>query len=301
MMVLANFFPRLTAPKAYNGRELTVEALKEYFSNQGHEQASHLEKALRAATLKYGLSLEDTARFELSNVIAILVNTIPTCFWMVFHIYSNQDLLVDLRTELDAALLVENEDGDAPKRTLDINTLKDSCPLLNSVWQETLRYRANGSSNREVMQDTVLEDRYLLKKGSVIQMPALVVHADTSVWGPSACEFDARRFIATGTKGKKDQRKSPSAFRAFGGGTTLCPGRHFARTELLALVGMLVLRFELRGSWPTLELDDRDMAAAIVYPGADTEVEVVERTGFETGSWSFQTGPLKRSQAADGA
>lgn len=300
MMVLASFFPKLTASKAYNGRELTVKALQEYFSNQGHEEASHLEKALRAATLKYGLSLEDTARFELSNVIAILVNTIPTCFWMVFHIYSDQDLLADLRTELDAALFAENDDRGTPKRTLDINTLKDSCPLLNSVWQETLRYRANGSSNREVMQDTLLEDRYLLKKGSVIQMPALVVHADTNVWGPTACEFDARRFMTSGTKGKKDQRKSPSAFRAFGGGTTLCPGRHFARTELLALVGMLVLRFELKGSWASLKLDDRDMAAAIVYPGADTEVEVVERSGFETGSWSFRTGPSKRSKAADG-
>ncbi|KAL9131944.1 MAG: hypothetical protein Q9217_000224 [Psora testacea] len=296
MMVLANIFPNLTARKAFNGRETTVKALKIYFGKDGHEQGSYLEKALRAATMKYRLSLEDTARFELSNVIAILVNTVPTCFWMMFHIFSDPLLLSDLRSELDSILVVHPNEEKSPHRILDVNALKDQCPLLNSTWQETLRYRANGSSNREVMQDTVLDDRYLLKKGSVIQMPALVVHADTSVWGPSATQFDPRRFLAPVTKGKQDQRQHPGAFRAFGGGATLCPGRHFARTEILALVAMLVVRFDIKGPWPVLPLNDRDMAAAIVYPGEDTEIEVAPRKGFESGSWAFQTGPSKKKR-----
>ena len=37
----------------------------------------------------------------------------------------------------------------------------------------------------------------------------------------------------------------PAAFRAFGGGKTLCPGRHFATNEILAFVAMIVLMFDI--------------------------------------------------------
>ena len=295
-MVMANILPNMTARKAYNGRENTVHALKKYFQNNGHEEGSYLVKALRSATSKYGLSLDDTARFELSDVIAILVNTVPTAFWMLYYIFSDMSLLEDLRHELDATLRTENDMKDTAWRSIDVNAVKDECPLFASVWQETLRYHANGSSTREVMQDTLLENRYLLKKGSVIQMPSLVVHNDTAVWGPTASQFDAKRFLSTEVKTKKDQKQHPSAFRAFGGGVTLCPGRHFAKTEILSLVAMMVMRFEVQpvggGEWPHLPLNDSDMAAAIVQPGKDVEVEIEPRKGFENGTWIFLLNPI---------
>jgi hypothetical protein len=130
MIVIANIVPTLTARKAYNGRENTVKALKKYFQNKGDEKASYLVKAVRAITLKYGLSLDDTARFELSNVIALLVNTIPTAFWLLYHIFSNPSLLEDLRHELDEILITTRDRKDAPRQTLDVNVLKEKCPLL---------------------------------------------------------------------------------------------------------------------------------------------------------------------------
>jgi cytochrome P450 len=39
----------------------------------------------------------------------------------------------------------------------------------------------------------------------------------------------------------------PAAFRAFGGGKTLCPGRHFATTSIQALVALLVTKFDIVG------------------------------------------------------
>ena len=290
MMVLANIWPNVTARKAYRGRENTVRALKRYFQNNGHEKGSYLVKALRSATSKYGLSLDDTARFELSDVIAILVNTIPTTFWVLYHVFSNVSLLEDLRCELDATLHIKTDTEGTARWSVDAIALQDECPVLASVWQETLRYRANGSSSREVMQDTVLEDRYLLKKGSVIQMPTLVVHNDTANWGPTATQFNPKRFIGTEVKPKKDQKQHPSAFRAFGGGVTLCPGRHFAKTEILSFVAMMVMRFEVKpvgGIWRDLCLNDSDMAGAIVQPGEDVEVEIEPRKGFDNGSWAF--------------
>lgn len=48
-----------------------------------------------------------------------------------------------------------------------------------------------------------------------------------------------------------------ASFRAFGGGETLCPGRHFASSTILAVVAIVVLRFDITpvsGRFPPLSL-----------------------------------------------
>jgi cytochrome P450 len=53
---------------------------------------------------------------------------------------------------------------------------------------------------------------------------------------------------------KENKTPHPASFRAFGGGKTLCPGRHFATLTIQALVALLVTRFEIVG----LDNDDDD-------------------------------------------
>ncbi|KAF4554062.1 Cytochrome P450-like protein 37 [Elsinoe fawcettii] len=300
MMVMANVFPQITAKKAYQGREAVVRALRSYFENNSHEQGSHLVKVMRESTQKYGLAVDDHARFELSNAVAVLVNTLPTAFWMLYHIFGDLQLLSELRAEVDVAnISSDHKESQERVRTIDVEALKDNCPLLNSVWLETLRTRANGSSTREVMDDTTLDGQYLLKKGSVIQMPSLVIHNDQEVWGASAASFDPRRHlpkmaIEAGADKKSKERQHPSAFRAFGGGTTWCPGRHFAKNEILALVASMISRFDVAPTgaaelpWPDLGIEDSDMAAAIMYPGKDMLVDIIARKDSLACRWEFK-------------
>jgi cytochrome P450 len=51
------------------------------------------------------------------------------------------------------------------------------------------------------------------------------------------------------TNPEKERRTTthPAAFRAFGGGKTLCPGRHFATLTIQALVALLVTKFDIVG------------------------------------------------------
>lgn len=279
MEVFAGIFPTVTCPKAYYGRENTIKALTAYFAAGKHHSAGHLVKGIHKHTTKYGLSYEDMARFELATVIAMLVNTLPSAFWLLYYIYKDEKLLEDLRTEV-ATIVQPNEFASGVvARTIPVADLKTRCPLLNSTWLEILRHHADGSSFREVTADTILDQRYLLKKGNVVQMPAIVIHNDVSVWGPDAAQFNAYRFLADDdTKSEKpdaesDQRRRqaksvPGAFRAFGGGQTLCPGRHFVTTELLSLTAMMIMRFDFahgsgKTEWPTLGWNDKDMSAAI--------------------------------------
>ncbi|KAF2245790.1 hypothetical protein BU26DRAFT_568334 [Trematosphaeria pertusa] len=86
--------------------------------------------------------------------------------------------------------------------------------------------------------------------------PENVLHTDKTtdktIWGPGAASFSHRRFVNSQANKKT---LNPAAFRAFGGGATLCPGRHFATTEILAAAAMLIARFEMEpaggeGRWP---------------------------------------------------
>lgn len=290
-MLVVDFLPALTAPKGHRGRAVCVEAFKNYFTNKGHETGSSLVKARIKAAEKYAISVDDIARLEVAGTLAVLENTMPTAFWMLFYVFSNPSILADLRSELKGILLLQTttESSGPIRRILDLSAMKDKCPLLSSIFQETLRHRACGVSTREVVHDTCINDQYQLKAGSIIQMPARVLHADPSIWGPTTNAFDPRRFLLKRSSNPKPP--PPSAFRAFGGGTTLCPGRHLARMEVLAAVAMMVLRFDVEpvgGEWCMPRAKDDNIVASVAFPEGDVEVDVVSAEGVEGGSWAFQ-------------
>ena len=185
--------------------------------------------------------------------------------------------------------------------TLDVGILRTSCPLILSVFQEVLRVRSYNASVRAVLKDTMLSDRYLLKKDAVIHMPSHVIHNDTTVWGPNASDFQADRFMSKSdaTSGK-EKRRHPGAFRAFGGGTTLCPGRHFAMTTIISIVAMLVLRYDIvpvGGRWIKHTQKINHLVAAILPPDQDVEVEFRIRSA-KKGNWSFVLGQASTSSFA---
>lgn len=295
MSILVGVFPWITAHKGLAGRAKVVQAFEHYFRTGGHKEASILMKNRYEVSAKNGIALEDIARYELGGAIAILVNTTPAAFWMLFLVYSSPDLVDDIRKEVDSVVTTTtNNDGDMV-RHLDITLLKTSCHLLTSTFQEVLRYRTIGTSVRQVMQDTVLNDQWLLKKDCMVQMPSRIIHKDSSIWGADVDEFNPRRFLKDGERKTADKDKRPpnaAAFRAFGGGTTLCPGRHFATNEILAVVAMFVLRFDMipapaAGGWVVPKTEKTNLAAVVMEPDTDVEVEVSLRKGFEDGRWVY--------------
>ena len=285
--LLLNFAPGLIASKAVKAREKLAQGFLEYYQSRGQDQGSALARARHDSPIKYGLKEEDTAHLEVAFSIAVLANSVPATFWMLCLIFSRSDLLAELRVELAQA--VTSGVGE-PKfgvgHTIEIAHLKQKCPLLLSIYHEFLRTYSVLPGIRQVVEDTTINDRYLLKKGSIVQLPIKFAHFDTAIWGADADEMDLRRFV------RKDQRHGQSlAFRAFGGAPHICPGRHFATTEILALIALMVMKHEIlpvKGRWE-IPKPNPSAFSTIPPPVHDLEVIIQQRQGWE-GVWSFNLG-----------
>ena len=290
MAFLAGLFPSLTARKGVAGREALVKAFEHYFRMGNHQKSSAFVLDRYNISIKNGLSITDLARYEIGSALAILTNTPPTIFWILYYIYS-RDILEDLRKEIEVIMTSNTNEIGEIVHSIDVTDAKEHCPLLASTYQEVLRLVSIGTSIREVMQDTTLNGQWLLKRNALIQMPSGVIHRDRAVWGSDVDDFNPRRFMKNEIpKTDNGKRPNPAAFRAFGGGTTLCPGRHFATTEILAVVTMFLVRYDIKpvgGMWPALTTERTKQAAIILEPDQDVQVEVSARSGFEDGKWAF--------------
>lgn len=291
-LLLVNIVPSIMAPKGYKAREKLVTSFKRYFDNNPRGRSSGLTNARYNAHIKYGVTTTNMGRLEVGTLIGILVNTVPSLFYMLVHIYSDETLLRELRTELDACVFTSprHTGTSYSTRFLSVHTMKENCPLFQSTFHEVLRVHSLGVTSRVVLKDTTLNNTYLLKAGSIVQMPTSVIHSDPTTWGPTAKSFDPRRFLKQDSTGKESKRSPAAAFRPWGGGSTLCPGRHFASTEIMSLAAMLVLRFDmvpLEVQWVLPTPHQVSMATAVFPPKKDMTVRVVRRKEVGDGPWEF--------------
>ncbi|EEH06308.1 conserved hypothetical protein [Histoplasma capsulatum G186AR] len=272
--LMINIWPSLLARKSLHAREhVLIPAFEKYFADKGHQQGSLLAQCRYEHNTSHGLQGRDIAATEIGQMIASLTNSLASAFWMVYHVYSDPIVLNECRAE--AEQLLELDDIDA--QILDLAKIKSSCPILFSTWQETLRYVHIAVSTRVVMEDIIFDNKYLLKKGATVMTTSVVQNTDQSIWGPTFGNFDHRRFVSQ----PGEKRKTPAAFRPFGGGSILCPGRHFVTAEVLSFVILLLLRFDLEpvtkdGKWfePRREMA---MTTSIPTPKDRIQVKIVPR------------------------
>jgi len=284
---MINILPSWTVPESVRARTVLEKGYQRYFDEGGHtdsESSTLIKEKYEFCTAK-GLPDVDIAKVEVLASIALLSNTMPATFWLAYHLYSDEKLLNACRMELEQAV---SERGDV--RTIDMACVKNRCPLLLSTFQEVLRFYAVGVSSRRVLEDTVIDDKYLVKKGGIIFIPGAAHHKLKSAWGEHADEFSPERFVPN--PGSKSRSYDAAAFRAFGGGATLCPGRHFVATEILAFAAFIVLRFDAQptdGKWTPPTTQRTVPAATIRQPDYGFDVELRARNDYE---WAVQFSDL---------
>ena len=274
---MLNIWPSVFARESFRAREqLLIPAFERYFAENGHAQGSLLVQLRYKHNISHGLRGRDVAATEIGQMVATLTNSLASAFWMVYHVFSDPEVLEECRAEVGR--LVRVDDGGV--NTIDLALIGTSCPVLLSTWKETLRYVHIGISARVVVEDTMLDDKYLLKKGATVMTVIPVQHSDASAWGPTARAFDHRRFLLPPPAGAK--RIVPAASRSFGGGAVLCPGRHFVSTEVTAFVALLLLRFDLRpvaesGRWVEPR-KDFPLTSSMPTPKDEVLVDIVPRS-----------------------
>ncbi|KAL2014914.1 hypothetical protein VTK56DRAFT_7007 [Thermocarpiscus australiensis] len=173
-----------------------------------------------------------------------------------------------------------------------------------SCYRETLRYTVHQVITRTVVEDTTIHDgngnQYLLRKGNVVQMSIGASHVVEGYWGADAHRFKPDRFLDFANRKGEDtgpgsQKAMRAAFQPFGGGSHLCPGRHFAFAEIMAILTTLLLGYEvepLTGSeWKLPGFATSSVVDAVTKPARHGEgfgVRIRRRQGWEGVRWKYE-------------
>ncbi|KAL8789559.1 MAG: hypothetical protein Q9195_006786 [Heterodermia aff. obscurata] len=288
--LLLNIFPSLTNPQGYAARSRLVNAFAEYYRSNGHAQASRLIHDRFTLARENGISIEDIAALEIAILSAALSNSIRTTFWVIYHVYSSPNLLQDLRQELGAQTKREEiAQGERDEKGESRN------PILASIVKETIRAHTTGATTRYVARDTALSAlsssstnknrEYLLKRGSLVVIPMESIHANTSLWGHDAERFDPHRFCKDTNGLKEDGTRvrltnRATAFRAFGSGANICPGRFLAAGGIERVIEMLVRDWEIKPVKERWEIGRGwadDVSDTVRPPDGDIEVWITRR------------------------
>ncbi|OAG00005.1 cytochrome P450 [Paraphaeosphaeria sporulosa] len=296
--VMVSPIPQITNRKAYLAREKLAKTMIDYLERKRYTQASAVVQERIRLHIELGVSLEDRGRSEFGMLFGALVNGAITVFWVLNYILSRPDLVKELRAEVEKSAF--SVDHSTKTASIVYEALRTDCPLLNSVFRESLRLIAPMTSARFVTEDTIVADTYKLRAQSVVQIAGGVMHEDEEVWGPDAREFNPRRFISTpnGTKtGPGDAGKHSvhsAAFRGFGGGTVFCPGRHFAHIEILSLVAVLLMGWDFKPpqgkdaiDWDPPK-DVKRIPIGVMKPLKDVVVAMNRREELRDLTWSLK-------------
>ncbi|KFA54644.1 hypothetical protein S40293_02253 [Stachybotrys chartarum IBT 40293] len=275
--------PSLIAPNSNRCRQRLFAAFREYYAVNGTKAAAHVIQERHRINTTHGVNNADIAQFELGLLVALIINTRAATFWTLFYIYSDETLLRNIRTVVEATVTPGNP------RVVNLAHVIEKIPVVESLVQEVIRLQSNSISGRILLEDVVIEDtdghQYLLKKDAFLAMPSMVVHHDDNIWGSMAKDFVPERF----TSGFKRPRVPASSNRGFGGGNAICPGRHFATREIISILVMVAMRFDIRpctGNWEHPKTFHR-LSASVTTPIDDILIDIQPREGVTETSWEF--------------
>lgn len=272
----------MTSSKGFHGREDLFNGFRKYYAENGQAEASPLVKARYLVNKKHNISMDDIAKYDLSVCLGVLINSTVAAFWCIFELYSRAELLEEVR---DGILKVLDRHINQNVH-VHIDRVSIEYPKLEAVVREILRLKAFNVSGRIILRDMVMEGGYLLKKDSVLLIPSAELHDNRAVWGETATQFDPDRFLrGTGVS----SGVPASSHRTFGGGASLCPGRHVFMKEIMILLIIMVLKYDLRpasSSWKCIK-GQAHIAASILAPRNDVKVVISERNSECETQWKF--------------
>jgi hypothetical protein len=244
--------PRLFARAAYTARDTLVDKLEQWlvagYAAPVDESDPDWEPTFGAKVMRkrheyyaqQKMSMRGQASADLIFFGGILSNAIPSIGWMLMHILSptNPPELRDW--VMDEIKSAQREDG-----SIDVPLLS-KLPLLNSMFHEVLRVYIDLLIVRQVDTETTIGS-HIVHKNEMIMAPSWLSHRNPDNFAkPDA--FDPARFLIDDPKTgemKFSTEGLTGKFFPFGGGHYMCPGRTFAKQEVLGAVAVLLLNFDI--------------------------------------------------------
>ncbi|KAI0126344.1 cytochrome P450 [Xylariales sp. AK1849] len=226
---------------------------------------------------KVGQRKEADAATELGLIWATNSNVIPTAFWTVLGILKSENLKGRALAEIDECFEGKSNAVAAEKLC--------SAKLAVAMYHESLRYAVGVMNVRSPNNDGFRMGKWLFNKKDVFVTSAWAAHRDETFWntgrilpsGKAEHPVDtwwAERFLEySGDPASGPVRKpDPGVYRnaapvnrtyeddkratvvtsgtsghsfPYGGGLKICPGRFFAKNEMIAGAGMLLRMYDI--------------------------------------------------------
>ncbi|KAK0385681.1 hypothetical protein NLU13_6858 [Sarocladium strictum] len=237
---------------------------------------SSLMRARHSFFPKMPLSAESVAADDLGLLWAATANAIPAIGWMVLEILQRPSLLERVRAEIAPCITGNVFDPDSFE--VDVDRLCEQT-LLQSIYAEVLRVHNGTVIARFPKIHDFSIGGWNLPKDEVVMISTYNTARATTVWNEGSRsdphpldEFWPERFVVDPKNPSSGPTKaataaaqqsaagqggngSPSAptfslhgtegsWVPYGGGSRMCPGRHFAKKELLLSTSMLLTAFD---------------------------------------------------------
>lgn len=142
---------------------------------------------------------------------------------ILFHVYSNPEILERLRTELNSASI-------KPQDKVQVKAL-EQLPYLTAVLMEGLRLSPGLATRmaRVAPDRDIFYNERRIPAGTPVGMTTVLLHTDESMY-PDPMRFDPKRWI------ESEKEKRPCrVFAPFSKGTRNCAGMQYSLTHSLVL------------------------------------------------------------------
>ncbi|KAK8135164.1 cytochrome P450 [Apiospora sp. TS-2023a] len=282
-------YPAFMAKAVTVPREKVVKGITDYLDTPREKRGggvafvNELEEEMRHA----GLDTDTCARVLFIILWGTNSNVQMTTFWCMVHLMSDASLMASIRTEIEPFMTAATQNGDKfaaePLRL----GLSESCPLLNSLFHEVLRFYNTGSSVRQTTREVQISGRWCVPADCTILLPRRHLLLDPAVFGTDANIVDPYRFL------RDRELERHEYYEPWGQGITRCSGKAIGSFEALSFIAWALWRYEFRvvgageraadgetvgtAGLPRIDLKKPSLGMSKQVEGDDMVVEVTQR------------------------
>ena len=222
---------------------------------------SSLLKARHELFVKLGIAPRDIGYLNSTMIFASTTNTIPTACWTLYYILRSPSAHKAVLAEL--AGKTGGGGGD-----------REDLPVLSACITETLRVTVSSLVVRRVCDEGyTFKSGLKMRGGDRVAIFPPLQHHDEGIF-PNSSEWNHGRFL--------EDPSLVSKVIPFGGGISMCPGRHFALREVKAFVTTALSTLTITLADPSAPLPPCDPSRVgiginQVKPGSDVMINVEAR------------------------
>ena len=211
---------------------------------------------------------------------ASVANTVPAAFWTIAYLLCEEGAMRRVKEEVDRVVPYHplSKEGGEEGGVRWTRELCSQLKLTDSAVSEALRLTTGSMVLREATTATTLTlasgQTVALRPGDGISVYPALTHLDGRVFA-EPLQYRVDRFVDAPVH-ELNGVKVPMAFMPFGGGVSLCPGRHWARNEIVMLVALLLQHVEWRveGTAKVPSMDYSRVGIGVYQPKGELQLSL---------------------------